>query len=87
MALTGNIGAFRVEGYPAVIQENDISATKFYFKVEEWQIECPAMIFCYLPDDDKSFYDCVKTMGDLELGVATQCIVQETATKQKTLNQ
>eukprot|EP00934_Nitzschia_sp_Nitz4_P008004 Nitzschia sp. Nitz4//scaffold142_size57810//28581//32540//NITZ4_006496-RA/size57810-augustus-gene-0.23-mRNA-1//1//CDS//3329536391//7994//frame0 len=55
--------------------------------LEPFQIECPAQIIVYLPENTTQLYDMVKTISDLSLDVNTQCIVQATAGRQKRLEQ
>ena len=52
------------------------------YELQHWQYECPALIFVYLPENRTDLYDCVKLMCDLEFGINSQCIVQETAKRQ-----
>jgi hypothetical protein len=78
---------FKVSGWNQIIAMSDVAEYSFYNAVENWQIECPAMIFCFLPDVDTTLYNCVKAVCDLMIGTNTQCIVQATAARQKTLQQ
>ena len=57
------------------------------YPLEDWQFECPAMVFVYLPNKRTDIYDCVKMLSDLEFGISSQCIVQSTVQKQQNLDQ
>jgi hypothetical protein len=47
------------------------------FELEDWQIECPAIVFVYAADNSTAQYDCVKMFSDFQFGVQCQYIVQE----------
>lgn len=69
---------FRTQGWDAIITCDEIADIKPIVDVEdpERQIECPSMIFCYLPDTGTRLYENVKTICDFYPGVNSQCIVQ-----------
>jgi len=48
-----------------------------------WQIQCPSIVFFYLPDDSKDVYNCIKMIGDIEFGINTQCMVQQKCQKNR----
>lgn len=45
--------------------------------IEKWQIQVPSIVFFFLPDDSKDVYDRIKMLSDIEFGVNTQCLVQQ----------
>jgi hypothetical protein len=60
----------------AAIPESDILESIPYFPLKLWQIECPAMIFVYLPNDEQKQYHFVKLLSHFFFGVSSQCVVQ-----------
>lgn len=56
-------------------------------QAEDWQIECPAMIFIYLPKKEAESYNLVKMFAHFVFGVQSQCIVSETFKKQSNADQ
>lgn len=78
---------YKVPNWNPIIQESEISDKKLYNAVDDWQLECPAMLFVYLPEKETGSYNCVKSICDLFIGGNTQCIVQKTASGQKQLGQ
>lgn len=78
---------FKTEGWDQIIQPSEVSDMKAIEPIEHWQIECPAMIFLYLPENGTTVYNCAKTICDLQVGVNSQMIVQATAAKQRSLDQ
>ena len=78
---------YKVPNWNPIIQESEISDKKLYNAIDDWQLECPAMLFVYLPEKETGSYNCVKSICDLFIGGNTQCIVQKTASAQKQLGQ
>lgn len=75
---------YRLDGQDQIVPESEVMPNpRPYYEMEDWQFECPALVFFYLPDKRSDLYDCVKALSDLEFGVNTQCIVQETCSRQK----
>jgi hypothetical protein len=52
------------------------------YKLEEWQIECPAIVFVYAADNKSDQYDFMKMLSDFHFGVQSQYIVQAKCSKQ-----
>jgi hypothetical protein len=53
------------------------------FMLEDWQYECPALVFVYLPEKKRTdLYDYVKLLSDVQFGINSQCMVQETCSSQ-----
>lgn len=78
---------YKVPNWNPIIQSSEISDMKLYNAIDEWQLECPSILFCYLPEKETGPYNCVKSICDLFIGGNTQCIVQKTASAQKQLGQ
>lgn len=47
------------------------------FPLEWWQIECPAMVFVYLPEANSESYHFAKLLAHCYFGVSSQCIAQD----------
>ena len=76
-------GSTRIERMNAdAIPESDIVESKPYLPLKLWQIECPAMIFVYLPSDDQKQYHFIKLLAHFFFGVSSQCVVQGKYTDQ-----
>lgn len=52
-------------------------------EVEEYTIECPALVICLLPDNKAEKYGLVKMFCHFQYGVQCQCIVSSKYTSQK----
>jgi len=54
---------------------------------EDWQIECPSVVFCQLPDDGAGRYNLIKLMSNFEFGVQSQCFLGSKFSQQKSPDQ
>jgi hypothetical protein len=52
------------------------------YKLEDWQIECPAIVFVYASDNKSDQYNFMKMLSDFHFGVQSQYIVQANCSKQ-----
>jgi hypothetical protein len=55
--------------------------------VEEWQLECPSIIFVRLKDDNAQVYNFIKLMSNIMNGVQSQCFVSSKYESQRTKDQ
>ena len=51
--------------------------------VDEKCVECPAVVFIYLPERKTDTYHFVKMLASYFHGVPSQCLVQQTYIRQK----
>jgi hypothetical protein len=65
----------------------DIGSSKPYSPLQDWQIECPTMILCYIPEYETGLYNFLKTICDISLGLNSQIIVKAKASAAKNLPQ
>ena len=73
---------FYITGRPELSSSQVIDPQPLY-ELELWQVECPALVFFYLPEKETMAYDCVKFLSDVFFGINTQCFVHKTLTNQK----
>lgn len=64
------------------IDEKDIADTEAFSVLNDWQIECPSMVFCYISDVDTAMYNLLKTICDISVGLNSQIIVKARASSQ-----
>jgi hypothetical protein len=50
--------------------------------MDSFQIECPAIVFVRLRDDNSQAYHVVKLVSNILMGVQSQCLVHTTYMKQ-----
>lgn len=78
-------GNVRDDGIMATL--NEVANATPLNPVEPWQYQCPSIVFFYIPEKRTDIYDCIKALSDLEFGINTQCMVQETCNRQNRMEQ
>jgi hypothetical protein len=62
-------------------------ATPLHREDGHHKINCPSIVFKFLPDTGKALYDKIKFTSNQCAGIPTQCVVLETFRRQKNKDQ
>ena len=54
---------------------------------DTFKINCPSVIYNFLPDKGKALYEKIKFMSNNRIGIQSQCVVVDTYKRQKNKDQ
>jgi len=65
-----------------IVDGTDIGDAEPYTILNDWQIECPSMVLCYISEHETALYNLLKTVCDVSVGLNSQIVVQAKASAQ-----
>ena len=70
-----------------VVDDSDASAERYLHLADDFKIDCPSLIFVFVPDTNKALYDTIKYVTNICGAVQSQVAVASTFGRQRNKDQ